>query len=200
MRLGVPLPDELIKRLAGIPSLQAAVLFGSYARGEVDRRSDVDLLLIFDSREDIKRSEGELLTILKEYRELPLAFTKRCSEDLARDPSFNFNVFKEGCVLYKRPDVKLLPAALTRERPAIVYRYELGGLPHERKVKFNSAFFTRRKGKYRYPGLLERVGGERLGPGVVLVPAGAEREVDGLFSSYEIKPKKCYAILTAPVK
>lgn len=199
MRSIVKLPDKLVKRLAKIRSLQAVVLFGSYARGEADRRSDIDLLLVFDSRADIERSREELLGLLRDYRELPLTLTKRSAEDLARDPSFTFNVLKEGYVLYKRPDLQLLPAAISREKQAVIYNYNLSNLPHGQKLKFNSGLFTRAKGKYRYPGLLERVGGRKLGYGAIMVPAGTEREVDKLFDAYKIKPQKFYAVVIPAV-
>jgi predicted nucleotidyltransferase len=199
MRSIVSLPDKLVKRLARIQSLQAVVLFGSYARGEADRRSDIDLLLVFDSRADIERSRGELLGLLRDYRELSLTLTKRSAEDLARDPSFTFNVLKEGYVLYKRPDVQLLPAAISREKQAVIYNYNLSKLSHAQKLKFNSALFTRTKGKYRYPGLLERVGGRKLGYGAIMAPASMEREVDELFDTYKIKPQKFYAVLIPAV-
>ena len=199
MKSIVNLPGEFVKRLARIQSLQAVVLFGSYARWEADRRSDTDLLLVFDSRRDIEHSRGELLGVLRYYRELPLTLTKRSAEDLARDPSFTFNVLKEGYVLYKRPDAQLLPAAISSEKQVTIYNYNLSRLPHEQKLKFNSALFTRAKGKYRYPGLLERVGGKRLGYGAIMVPAGTEREIDKLFDAYKIKPQKFYAIVTPAV-
>ena len=199
MRSVVNLPDKLIKRLARIQSLQAVILFGSYARGDADRRSDIDLLLVFDSRAGIKHSKEELLGVLKEYRELPLTLTKRSTEDLARDPSFTFNVLKEGYVLYKRPDVQLLPAAISREKQVVIYNYNLSKLPHEQKLKFNSALFTRTKGKYRYQGLLERVGGRKLGYGAIMIPAGAGLEIDKLFDAYKIKPQKFYAIVIPAV-
>jgi predicted nucleotidyltransferase len=195
MRSSVGLPDELLKRLARIPSLSAIVLFGSYARGEADRRSDIDILLVFDTREDIKHSRDELLDALKEYHELPLALTKKSMKDIAVDPRFFFNVFKEGYVLYKRPDAKLIPAAIAGEKHAIIYRYDLSSMPHERKLKFNASLFTRVKGKYRYPGLLERIGGEKLGYGAVMIPANAEREMDELLKTYNMKPRKFHAII-----
>lgn len=195
MKSSVILPDELVKRLAKIPSLSAVILFGSYARGEADRRSDIDLLLVFDTRDDIKRSRDELLGVLKQYHELPLALTKKSAEEIAGDPRFFFNVFKEGYVLYKRPDVGLIPAAVATEKHAIIYRYDLSSMPHGRKLKFNASLFTRVKGKYRYLGLLERIGGEKLGYGAVMIPANAEREMDELLRSYDVKPRKLRAII-----
>lgn len=195
MKSDAGLPSELIKRLAKIPSLSAIILFGSYARGEADRRSDIDLLLVFDKKEDIKQNRDELLNVLKKYHELPLALTKKSVKDIAGDPGFFFNVFREGYVLYKRPGAELIPAAVAREKHTIIYRYDLSSMPHERKLKFNASLFTRVKGKYRYPGLLERIGGEKLSYGAVMIPANAEREMDELLRTYNVKPRKLHAII-----
>jgi len=200
MRSAAPLPDELIQRLGRIKSLQAVVLFGSYARGEADRRSDIDLLLVFDTRADIEESRKELLEVLRQYRELPLALTKRGADDLVSDPSFAFNVFKEGYVLYKRPDARLLPAAISREKLMTVYSYDLSGLPHRQKLRLNAALFTRVKGKYRYPGLLERLGGRKLGYGAVMIPANAEREMDELLKGYGVEVGKFHTMVVPRVE
>jgi len=179
--------------LARIKSLQAVILFGSYARGDADSRSDIDLLLIFDTKEDAKKANKELLGVLDEFHSLPLVFSRRSRGEIADDLSFFYNVFREGYVLYKRPDAELLPAAIARDKQSIVYCYELATLSHEQKLKFNSALSSRMiKKKYRYPGLLERVRGEKLGGGVIIVPANAEREVDALFKEYDIAPEKRY--------
>lgn len=158
MKPNLDLPNELVIRLARIPTLQALVLFGSYARGEADRRSDIDLLLIFDKRSDIKKSEKDLLNMLDEFRELPLVFSKRSQDEISEDPSFFYNVFREGYVLYKRPGTELLSAAIAEEKQTILYSYSLGALAHKQKLRLNAALFTRTiKKKYRYVGILERV-------------------------------------------
>lgn len=99
----------------------------------------------------------------------------------------------ERCIL--RGIKRLIKTAFAREWDAIIYLYNLSGLSHELKLRFNAALFTRGKGRYRYPGLLERLGGEKLGKGAVLVPAHAEREMDALMRSYGIEPRKLYATL-----
>ncbi len=193
MRLNLDLPNELVHRLARLPSLQAVILFGSYARGEADKRSDIDLLLIFDKKSDIKKVGKKLLDVLDEFRELPLVFSKRGRDEVSEDLSFFYNVFREGYVLYKRPGTELLPAAIAREKQAIIYAYGLGSLPHSQKLKFNAALFTHTvKKKYRYVGLLERVHGEKLGNGAIMIPANAERQIDALFEEFGIAPKKRY--------
>lgn len=191
MKLSAILPNKLLNRLARIKSLQAVVLFGSYARGDADSRSDIDLLLIFDTKKDVKKADREVLDVLDEFHSLPLIFSRRSRGEIADDLSFFYNVFREGYVLYKRPDAELLPAAIARDKQSIVYCYELASLNHKQKMKFNSAISSRViKKKYRYLGLLERARGEKLGAGTILVPANAERKVDALFEEYGIVPRK----------
>jgi len=40
--------DLLVQRLRAHPDVSAVILFGSYARGEFGRKSDVDLLIVLD--------------------------------------------------------------------------------------------------------------------------------------------------------
>ncbi len=193
MKLNAILPNKLLDRLARIKSLQAVVLFGSYARGDADSRSDIDLLLIFDTKEDVKKADREVLDVLEEFHPLPLVLSRRSRGEIADDLSFFYNVFREGYVLYKRPDAELLPAAIARDKQSIIYCYELTPLNHKQKLKFNSALSSRViKKKYRYLGLVERIRGEKLGAGAILVPANAEREVDMLFEEYGVVPIKRY--------
>lgn len=200
MRSSVDLPDSLLGDLADIPSLTAVVLFGSVARGVADRRSDIDLLVIFDTEEDKEENNERLLDILKRYKDLPLALTKKTAEEISKDPDFFYKVFQEGYVLYKRPGTDVLPAAVTGEKHEIVYTYELKDLTQVKKTKFNSALFTREKKKYRYPGILERVNGKSLGPGVIKVPANAEEKIDGLMEEHGVNYEKDRIISVQPLE
>lgn len=200
MKSRVDLPDSLPRDLAQIPSVAAVVLFGSVARGEADSRSDVDILVVFDTEEDREENDERLLDVLKRYRDLPLALTKKTAEEVSRDPDFFYRVFQEGYVLYKRPGTDVLPAAVTGEKYETVYTYELRDLTQEEKAKFNSALFTREKGEYRYPGILERVSGERLGPGVIKVPANAEEKIDELMEGHGVGYEKERVISVRPLE
>lgn len=190
---------EMIKTLASsFPSLRAVLLFGSYARGEVTRKSDIDLLLVFDSTRGAKRAEGKVLKILGKYAgagertAVPLCIGV---ENLVSEVEFFYNVFSDGLVLYKRPDNEpILPAGAGGFSPMLIYSFDLSNLPRTKKMEVNRSLYgiTFRKGEkeYAYKGLLERKGGQKLGSGVVIVPSSAEKEFDDFFERSNVSFSK----------
>ena len=81
------------------------ILYGSYARGDFDTDSDIDLLVLVDkehiSRSDQKRIKYPLYDIEFDTGVLisPLILTKKDWESIHRKTPFFENVSKEGQVL-----------------------------------------------------------------------------------------------------
>lgn len=81
------------------------ILFGSLARGEANRHSDVDLLVVFDEIEDERQVTVEILCALKD---LPISkdVVVTTSEELERRGDLVGTVFRpalrEGKTLYER--------------------------------------------------------------------------------------------------
>ena len=151
--------DRFVERVKSWPDLRAVVLFGSFARGDVDRRSDIDLLLILD-REDLASARSEVAAILSELkprREISPTLTNLT--DL--EPTFLRNVFREGKVLLGK--LLLTPDHLAL-KPRVLIAYDLRGKKATDKVHISRMVhgFRSRKtvdGKlrvYEYPGLKGR--------------------------------------------
>ncbi len=188
------LKSEVFKELARIKSLQAIILYGSFARGEVSPKSDIDLLLVFDSRNEARKREKQAVEILRRAR-VKRIIVPACMgvEELRDNPDLIYNVLRDGKVLYKRIGVELWPPAkLLGGKPMVIYEFDLAGLPHQKKVKLNRTLYGVQVGKYSYKGLVEQRGGYRLGKGAILIPADAEVEFDGFFDSNKIKARKKY--------
>ena len=188
------LKSEVFKELARIKSLQAIILYGSFARGEVSPKSDIDLLLVFDSRNEARKREKQAVEILRRAR-VKRIIVPACMgvEELRDNPDLIYNVLRDGKVLYKRIGVELWPPAkLLGGKPMVIYEFDLAGLPHQKKVKLNRTLYGVQVGKYSYKGLVEQRGGYRLGKGAILIPADAEVEFDGFFDSNKIKAGKKY--------
>lgn len=166
--------DRFVARIRNLPDLQAVVLFGSFARGDIDRRSDIDLLLVID-REDLSSARSEVAAILSElkpHREISPTLTNL--EDA--DASFLQNVFREGRVLHGK--LLLTPDHLALEPRALI-AYDLAGKRAADKVQisrlvhgFRSKKATHGKPKvYEYPGFQGRPGATLVSRSVVLLTA-----------------------------
>lgn len=197
------IPSEMIRELASFSSLRAVLLFGSFARGEVTRKSDIDLLLVFDSSEKAKKAEDRVTEVVEKYSgEVKRTIVPLCIglEEFSSDVEFFYNVFSEGLVLYKRPDNEpILPAATGGYSPMLIYSFDLSGLERKKKMEVSRQLYGIRFGKrgkeYAYKGMVERKGGLRLGRGVIMVPASAEEEFDEFFRARGIPFEKRSVIL-----
>lgn len=148
--------NELIKKavenLRDLDRLKAIILFGSYAREEEDKKSDIDLLIVLNVKqpkrylkEVIKRlsaidKEGKIsprLTNLKDY-----------------DPSFFQNVLREGKLLFGSLVLDNKKLALN---PYRLVNYDLSKLNNSKKVRISRRVYgyISKKGnkKYNYKGL-----------------------------------------------
>lgn len=197
------IPPDMIRELASFSSLRAVLLFGSFARREVTRKSDIDLLLVFDSSQEAKKAEDKVMEVVEKYSGggertiVPLCVGV---EDFTSDVEFFYNVFSEGLVLYKRPDNEpILPAATGGYSPMLIYSFDLSGLERKKKMEVSRHLYGIKFGKrgkeYVYTGLVERKGGLRLGRGVIMVPASAEEEFDEFFRARGIPFEKRSVIL-----
>src|SRR3989338_5618281 len=87
---------EIAKKLKDYPNLKCIILYGSYARGEAHKDSDIDLLIVLDVGKPIK----ELDKIYSLYE----------------------NVIREGIVLYGKFDIGVKELKLS---PYRVINYNL---------------------------------------------------------------------------
>lgn len=134
-----------------IPKLRQLVLYGSVAKGEEDRRSDVDLLLVFDTKKDPERTElahvataeiGRAFAAAKCERRPQLMLTNL--KDI--DKEFIRNISREGIVVCGRPLVLKGEEIL---KPKVVFEYKVGGKSDPRKVRFYRALKLVRAEKLR---------------------------------------------------
>lgn len=153
--------EQFLSKLESISEVQTVVLFGSFARSDVDRRSDIDLLLVTDMRDpgSLRPRLAQLIGDLKPHREINPTLTNL--HDL--DPSFLRNVFKEGIVL--KGKLLLTPKNLALQ-PRVIVAYDLSEVKPSSKVHVSRlihGFRSRKRvgGKtrtYDYQGLKDRFG------------------------------------------
>lgn len=83
------------------------ILFGSWARGDADQQSDIDLLVISDQEEDLPRYKRGLdVRLLLSRFKSPKDILFYAHDDVERwrgvPQTFINTVLREGCVLYER--------------------------------------------------------------------------------------------------
>lgn len=181
--------DRFVSKVRGLPDLQAIVLFGSLARGDVDRRSDIDLLLVLDRGDpaSVRPQIAAVISELRPHREISPTLTNL--KDM--DASFLRNVFREGRVLYGK--LLLSPEHMALE-PRVLIAYDLTGKKSADKVHVSRLVhgFRSRKtleGKarvYEYPGLKGRQGSILISRSAIMLRTEDVRELVAEFERRKI--------------
>lgn len=180
------------KAAVKISNILAIILFGSYAREEEHKKSDIDLMVIV-KKKDHKFENGfnnilESKTIGR--RIVPVYSTP---DELKENPYFTFDILKDGLLLYKSPEPFRLPTALGW-KALTIFSFDLSNLPQKQKLKLNKILYTttRRNGgkEYKYPGIVEGYRGKILGRGCFMISSKVEEDIEGIFKNYKVRYKK----------
>jgi predicted nucleotidyltransferase len=156
-----------------IPKIEAAILFGSVARDDYDRRSDIDIMLIIDHERPAEFSPtvSKIITKLHPHREIRTVLTNL--RDYDKD--YYQNVFLEGMVLFGK--VVIGPENLALE-PYLLISYDLSGKPNTLQVKVSKMVhgysskkvIDGKKKVYKYPSIEEKYGGRIISKSALILP------------------------------
>lgn len=184
-----PWPEPTLERLrsaldgvaAGLrvePEVLAVLVFGSYARGDFSRKSDVDLLVLFPGRGQRERSPlatrvRRLVSTMETEHRLPMHLAPLLAgvEDrTVLTTELMHDIWRDGLVLYAQASslVALRPEGLT---PWALFRFSVRGTPSDRvRLSRKLHGLTKGTGIVRPPALA-------LAPGALLVPVEQEEAV-----------------------
>lgn len=187
----------LSKSLAKFKEVAAIVLYGSHARGEAGRKSDIDLLIVVDRRG--AELEEKINDAIERHRAgRRVVQTVVTPSELTENPYYAFEILRDGIVLYKRPNILELPFALP-ERAVTIFTFDTSRRSQRERTRLDRALYgvtyrKRLKGgrieEYRYSGTVRRLGGLALGKGSFLVPAKAEKEIEMVLKKHRASFKK----------
>ena len=188
-------------REACVEDVANIFVFGSVAKGTADNRSDIDLLVIFDTEsEDIDRLEAKnriselALSLEREYeRALQIIFSNKRLSGLER--YFIEKVFNEGILLYSKSP-RILIQGLEMESYSL-FLYQVNNLDIKERLKVKRVLFgykTSEKVKGRVyrtekEGLVAEVGGCRLNSGTIVIPKKNTKRIEEALKEFRVKYK-----------
>ena len=187
---------------ASVDGVAHIFLFGSVAKGDADKRSDIDLLVVMDTcSDDYEESETEktiselALTLEKEYdRRIQVVLTNKGYKGL--DAYFIEKVLKEGILLYsKAPAIAV--GGLSAEPYSLII-YNLVKLDPKEKMKVKRLLYGSKSkksiGNKTYEnekaGLVQQFQGARIGSGAIAVPYKNTKTIEDKLIKLSVTYKK----------
>jgi predicted nucleotidyltransferase len=176
--------NEIVNAASKIQGVTGILLFGSLARGDYDKHSDYDLLVLFENKTSMWQSWDELFRTVGELK-LNLHLIPETLEELkAANPVFLNELLKHGKVLFARAplEVFLQPVKLN---PYCLISYNMSSLNQLDKMRV-TYFLYRKNGA----GAIAKTGGIKLSDGCILIPNSASDEITATLNSLNVETKK----------
>ncbi|MCK4614049.1 MAG: nucleotidyltransferase domain-containing protein [Thermoplasmata archaeon] len=185
-RFKLPIID-LIDRAYEIPNLVCIALFGSGVTGDVSKKSDIDLLMVFNCDHNpelgeeakIARRIASELSLKHDLRH-PFSFTfinlKRMEEI---EPDFLWNVAKEGILIWGKPNEIIAKRPHPSLQPLMMIRYITRGMSKTDKRRLLRSLYTNKK------KLIDKKE-ERIGPGTIVIKAEKLEKVKNLLDKFHV--------------
>lgn len=162
--------DEEIERIATkireIDGTIGVVLFGSYARGDYDEGSDIDLLVIFKDKKNLNKGLKDIYKTTAESHQFFQAIALTLDE-FKKSP-LRESVLRDGKIHYTNKEVEKL--LIQPYKPYALITYSTANLNQKERIPFTQKLEGRGKGKYRYDGLIQKLEGYKVGKGVAMIP------------------------------
>ena len=178
--------------------LKDIILFGSVARGDFDEESDVDIF-VNASKEKIIHVQGAVNKSVNEFELISSKTWKLKGIDLPikcivgdieaeKWSALRREIISSGICLYGK--YKSAQKGLSQR---FLFSFGLANLRHKNQVSIvrNIYGYSSGAGKkaHKVSGLLEKLGGQKLNPGVVLIPAESYKEFYEFLKSKKVSPK-----------
>lgn len=197
--------EPLFEFVKGISSrvgrIYSVIVFGSVARGMAEKKSDIDIVVVFDvkgKKVGALRERNDIIKIAHAVEEkygktFQIVFADR--EFRGFDTYFVQQLFREGLILFgKQPAIKAEKLEL---EPYVLVCYSLAGLPVSDKMRVRKTLYgwkTAKKYKGRTyvsesEGLLKGAGGRKLNPGTILVPFKTAGTLTNALKGFRAKQK-----------
>jgi predicted nucleotidyltransferase len=181
----------MLERLGTEAGIRSIILFGSSVSGDVGRESDIDVFV--NAPGERKAIEKKIKKLQEEFfdspvytgywRMLGVKNSFHVIVDNLDEYGMKESIISQGIVLFG----KYLDIPEGHALKSIIYWK--GVKPEKKRVTVHRKLFGYSFRGKRYPGMLEKRGGQALSAGCIIIDAAFEREFLGMFSSLKISVK-----------
>lgn len=189
---------ELAQNLKNLPDLEAIILFGSAVKEEMHKKSDIDILLVFDSPgnpeigEEGKEAQKTAIEIENKYSlKNPFSFVFfNLGESI--DSDFLWEVTKDGEILYCKTEMVLGRKDFLK--PAAFISYTYGEIPAKDKMFVKRQLYgykVKKKHKNKEyisekEGIISKYG-KKMGRATFIIAAKKVDDIIRLFEEKHVK-------------
>lgn len=178
---------KIIKELSALEDIKAVILYGSLARGEYTSRSDIDLFILTTESKTQKEVQDKIIELESEIGRNIQPTIRTIKELQETDTGLLQNIFQEGKVLYLRELAEIPSAVLLQQKPYLIYTFQISSLTQKDKARFNRQLYQQTKKSYKYKGLLQKIGGQKLSAGCIVIPHTEKVKIEKFFKKFKVK-------------
>jgi len=178
---------RIVNELSVISDIKLIILYGSFARGDYGPKSDIDLLIITTKPKSLNEIQNKIIGIEEKIGKSIQPIIRTEKELKKTDIGLLQKLLQEGKLLYLKEPFEMSASEITKQKPYVIYIFQLNSLNQKTKAKFNRELYTRTKKKHVYEGLLQKIGGQRFSPGCIIIPFDKKNIVEKFFRRYKIK-------------
>ena len=199
---------DFLLRAHEVPHLEKIILFGSLLEGDVNKKSDIDLLLIFDTENnpetgvELKTATKIGLEVLKNYQiENNFGFVVVNTQTPSKtDKDFLVKTAGEGVIVWEKGGFNFLERH--REmRSQILFTYSTQNLNSKQRVTLYRKLYgykvtTKQKGKeyqVESSGIVGKYG-QKIGANAFLINPKNAQQAEEVFKEYDLPFEKRFLL------
>ena len=179
----------LMRKLGdNIKDIDRIILYGSVAKGNAMKNSDVDIFI--DTKKDLKKEVSDIIDEFYKSREALLFKTKRIENEinvktgeLKNWRELHRSITSTGVTLWGRYEA--LEKTIGSQHKIIFYWDKI----EKNRGAFLNKIYGFKSGEKRYTGLLEKINGEKIGKSSIILPIEYKEEIIGLLKKYGVHAK-----------
>ncbi len=184
----------LVKELSKsgwLGNINQVILFGSVARGDASSASDIDIFI--DVETPFKKFESDTNKIVEKYYEGKdaLLFKSEGIDNkinvivgkLIEWKDLHRSIMSTGIVLWGPYRAETRPSATKHK---VIFYWEGVG---KNRGAFLNKLYGYKIGEKAYPGLFQKLGGEKIGKSCAIFPVENREKVIDLFKHHEVKAR-----------